>query len=184
MKRTQKLAALVSASFLALGLAVGPAAQARPYAEPDQMGEQIDQKIDRRVKERIAPALGLDEATARKFADVLKQDAQRRFEAMKNVRAERQTLRALVDRGASDAELTAQLHRIDAAKSAVPDRTATRERLRSLLTPQQQAKLELMGPGQRGMGQGQGQNRGMGPGMGPGNCPANCPGMGSEPGGQ
>lgn len=177
MKRSKKLAALVSASFLALGLVVAPAAQARPQADPAQMSE----KIDRRVNERLAPALGLDDATARQFADVLKQDAQRRYEVMQNVRAERQALRALVERGASDAELSAQLQRLDAAKAAMPDRTATREKLRSLLTPQQQAKLELMGPGKRGMGPGMGPGK---RGMGPGNCPADCPGMGSGPRGQ
>lgn len=137
--RVGRMVGVATAGVLALtGVATAQPGAGRMTPEEHQA------RIEAKVHERLAPKLGLDEKTADRLASVLSAAAAKRHAARATVRGEREALRGLLDRKASDAELEAQLRKLADAQKAVPGRDAVLEETRGFLTVEQQARLTLL----------------------------------------
>jgi len=134
----------LAAVALAGTLLVSSAAMAG-HGGPGRMPpEQRLAHMEERIKTDLAPKLGIDEKTAAKLAEVLKAEAEKRFTAMKAMKAERETLRALVDKKASAAELEAQMKKLDDLHASMPKPGDVMADLKRILTVEQQAKFRLL----------------------------------------
>lgn len=160
-------AGLVAAAVV--GVAPGAFAQEKERPSVEERAEKRQARMERMVRERMAPKLGLDQAQEERLLGALQEVALERKAAMRAVKAEREALAALVERGASDAELSAQLERLEAASDKVPKRGALLDKTATFLTAEQQAKLALAAPdgkhgkhGMKGM-KGKKGKRGFGP---------------------
>lgn len=132
-----------------VGGLVASSAQARPRGKdgPDPARvEERQQQMEKGVRERLAPELGLDQAQTDRLVETFREAGQARRAAHEALRKEHQALQALVERGASDQELQAQLDRVEAAQKKLPERGSLLDETRRFLTTQQQAKLAVLLP--------------------------------------
>lgn len=100
-------------------------------------------KMEKRVVEKLGPSLGLDEAKSQELAAILKESRVARMEAMKTVRAERDTLKQLLENKASGNELDAQRANVEAAMVNVPSKLDVLASTGRILDAEQQAMLTL-----------------------------------------
>lgn len=145
---SSSLAGVVAAAVLAVSpaaLAQGDASE-KQRLTPEAKLEKKLARMERMVRERLSPRLGLDDAQEEQLVRAFQESAQERKQAMMAVKAERKALKELVERGAPEAELDAQLKRLEAAGESVPKRGALLDKTAGFLTAEQQAKLALVGP--------------------------------------
>lgn len=103
-------------------------------------------KMEAAIKERLAPKLELDEGQTARLIETLKEVGAERRAAHQKVRAESKKLKALIDAGANDGQLSEQMARLQTAKENKPRRGALLDETARFLTVQQQAKLTLILP--------------------------------------
>lgn len=140
------LAGLVAAAVLGITpIAFAPEAfaQEKTRLSPEERAEKRAARLEKKVRERLSPKLGLDASQEDQLLRALQDTARERREAMSAVKAERKALAALVEKGASERELSAQLSRLEAAQEKLPKRGALLERTGRFLSVEQQAKLAL-----------------------------------------
>lgn len=154
MSNTTKFTALAAAAALLVsGAAIAQDAprtetssQSRESAERFGKRDRTRKQKHHRVREHAEKklqSLGLDERSAARLQEVMTAARDRAREARAAVRAERETLRAMVEGGAGEAALETQLRKLQDAQAAVPSRSAFLEETRSFLTAEQQARLVL-----------------------------------------
>jgi phage gp16-like protein len=103
-------------------------------------------KMEAVIKERLAPRLELDDDQTERLLETLRQVGDQRRAARQNVHAESKKLKALLDEGANDGQLSEQMARLRAAREAMPPKGALLDDTARFLTVEQQAKLTLMLP--------------------------------------
>lgn len=154
MTLTTKFTALAAAAaLLASGAAI--ALDESPSGTTPQLSERGErhgkrdrnrqQKHDRmreHAKKRLE-SLGLDERSTARLQEVMTAARDKATTARAAVKAERDTLRTLVESGAGEAALEAQLRKLQDAQAAMPSRGAFLDETRSFLTAEQQARLVL-----------------------------------------
>lgn len=143
------LAGVMAAAVLGLtpiAFAPDALAQTRERPSPEARAEKRQARMEQMVRERLSPKLGLDQKQEDALLRAFDENAKERMQAMAAVKAERQALATLLEKGASERELAAQLSRLQAAQENLPRPGALLEKTEAFLTVEQQAKLALVAP--------------------------------------
>jgi len=151
--------------FAAMSLAVAVWGTARLNADPmDKDGKGGHEGM---LKEK----LGLTDEQAAKFKDARKANREAMQPLMEKMKTDVDSLRVLVDKKASDKDLSAQLDTLKADKQAVDDQQKKQmDAMAAILTPLQKAKfvINMADHMHRGMGGRGGWNHGGKDGKGDG----------------
>lgn len=148
MRQSPKRSFTLFVAGLLLSTAGVAAAGERDAAkrDPAKRGEMME----KRVVEKLGPSLGLDEAKSKELAVILKESAQARMAAMKDVKAERDALKQLVENKAPADVVAAQRAQVEAAMAKVPSKLDVLASTSRILDAEQQAKLTLKLSGHEG----------------------------------
>lgn len=154
---SKRMFTLVAAGAVFVSTGVASAQQRGPAKH--------EARMQQRVVEKLGPSLGLDESQSQELASLLKSSGEARRAAMKNVHAEREALRQLVEGKAPAEELNARRARLEAAVAGVPSMLDVLADTGRILDAEQQAKLALKlsgherGPGAKKWPQRMGKGR-------------------------
>lgn len=147
---------LKGAAVLAVGLALVGAARAESDSGRERRGDRGDrgrnedntemrEKFQNRMVEMISDRLDLDTATTAKVKALFDQQAQDRTKLNEDMKTSVRKLKDLVDNKASEAELSAQIDKIEALKQQQRSlESTTLASLRSILGTEKTAKLVIM----------------------------------------
>ena len=108
--------------------------------------EQRRAKIQQVVETKLAPRLELDDRQAAQLVEVMERVATERRQARQLMRAEHKTLKKLVEAGASEEALIAQMQAVQAARESAHQTPRMLDDTARFLSVEQQAKLTLMRP--------------------------------------
>ena len=111
----------------------------------DRGGNRDEGRGRERMISRIAEKLDIDTATAQKMQEIMKNGMEARKKLSEELKANMKSLKELVDKGASEAELNAQIDKVEANRDAIHSAMLSGgKEIRQLLGTEKYAKWLVM----------------------------------------